>query len=109
MLSQGTKSMSGRKPVRTKPPVTPRSLVDSPTPTSTQSAVRVTPSPRTGSSRVTLRNTTSAESIAASIMGLMVLAADSGTPGKVDSTDKNSLQAKAALAKLIAVRFDADD
>jgi len=42
-------------------------------------------------------------------MGLMVLAADSGSPGEVDSTDKNSLEAKAALAKLIAVRSDADD
>lgn len=52
---------------------------------------------------------TSTESIAASIVGLMVLAADTSTPGKVDATNKNSLDAKAALAELIAVRFDTED
>jgi hypothetical protein len=39
----------------------------------------------------------------------MALAADPSAPGKVDSTDKNSSEAKAALAQLIALRFDADD
>jgi phosphotransferase system HPr-like phosphotransfer protein len=94
--------MSECKPVRTKPP---RSLAASRAAAATKS---------TAGERRRLRaqsapNTTSTESIAASIVGLMVLAADPGAPRKVDATDKNSSQAKAALAELIALRFDADD
>jgi hypothetical protein len=102
--------MSDRKPVRTKPPVTLRSLAETRAPTATRGAAGTRPRPRARSTPVTYpRNTTSTESIAASIVGLMVLAADSGPPGKVDTTDRNSLEVKAALAELIAVRFDADD
>jgi phosphotransferase system HPr-like phosphotransfer protein len=102
--------MSDRKPARTKPPVTPRSLAESRASTATRSAAGVRPRPRARSAPVTYPgNTTSTESIAASIVGLMVLAADSGTPGKIVATDKSSLEVKAALADLIAVRFDADD
>lgn len=94
--------MSNSKPVRTNSPVTGRSFA----PRSAAGVRR----PRARSSPATdPRNTTSAESIAASIVGLMVLAADSGTPAKVDSTNNNSSEAKAALARLIAVRFDSDD
>jgi hypothetical protein len=101
--------MSNRKPVRIKPPVTRRPLAESRSPTATRGVVGARPHPRARPTPVTYPTKTSTESIAASIVGLMVLAADSGTSGKVDSTDKNSLEAEAALAKLIAVRFDADD
>lgn len=56
-----------------------------------------------------LTKATSTESMAASIVGLMVVAADSGTSSKVDANDKNSVAATAALAELIAVRFADDD
>lgn len=93
--------MSDSKSVRAKPPVSPRSRAT----TATRSAAGVPPRSRARSAPSTYPpNATSTESIAASIVGLMVLAA-----GKVDTTDKNSLQVKAALADLIAVRFDADN
>jgi phosphotransferase system HPr-like phosphotransfer protein len=99
--------MSECKPVRTKPP---RSLAASRASTATKSTAGERPRSQAQSAPFTCpRNTTSTESIAASIVGLMVLAADPGAPRKVDATDKNSSQAKAALAELIALRFDADD
>jgi hypothetical protein len=99
--------MSDCNPVRIKPP---RSLAASRAPTATRSAAGERPRSRARSAPFTYPgNTTSTESIAASIVGLMVLAADPGTPCKVDATDKNSLQVKAALAELIALRFDTDD
>jgi hypothetical protein len=99
--------MAECKPVRTKPL---RSLAASRAPTATRSTVGERPRSRTRPAPINHpRNTTSTESIAASIAGLMVLAADPDAPRKVDATDKDSSQVKAALAELIAIRFDADD
>jgi phosphotransferase system HPr-like phosphotransfer protein len=99
--------MSECKPVRTKPS---RSLAASRAPTAARGAAGERSRSRAQSAPFTYpRNTTSTESIAASIVGLMALAADPGAPRKVDATVKNSSQVKAALAALIAVRFDADD
>jgi phosphotransferase system HPr-like phosphotransfer protein len=100
--------MSDRKPIRTKRRVAPRSFADSRAPTAARVPTGVRPHSRAPSAQFT-KNTTSTESIAASIVGLMALAADSGPPDKVDTTNKDSLDVKAALAHLIAVRFDADD
>jgi phosphotransferase system HPr-like phosphotransfer protein len=99
--------MSDCKPVRAKPP---RTLRASRGPTAARTAAGERLRSRASSAPFAYpRNTTSTESIAASIVGLMVLAADSGAPRKIDATDKHSSQVKAALTKLIAVRFDTDE
>jgi phosphotransferase system HPr-like phosphotransfer protein len=52
---------------------------------------------------------TAAESTATSIMDLMMLAADTGTPKRIATNRKNTASAKAALARLIAARFNDDE
>jgi hypothetical protein len=89
--------MSGRKQARTKSPVAPRIAVKSLRP---DRAERKSPP----NAKVT-----SAESIATSIMDLMMLAADARTPNKFDAGHADTSATRAALARLIVRRFGDDD
>jgi len=104
--------MSDNKQARTMPSVTPRSVAESRAPSARRGVTSARPRTRGGTTSADgtpVTKATSTESIAASIVSLMVLAADHDASSKVDTNDKGSLAATAALAELIAVRFADDD
>jgi phosphotransferase system HPr-like phosphotransfer protein len=104
--------MSGNKRVRAKPSVVSRIILE-------RSAL--TPSAHARSlhanrlskfvDRLTARDVKSgsAESIATSIMGLMIVAANTEAANRRTTNGRNTASAKAALAQLIATRFGDDD
>jgi hypothetical protein len=80
--------MSGRKHVRGKPSIV---------------------APRSKAAAMSFIKATPAESVAASVMSLMMLAADPENPDRSDTGHRDAAAAQAAIAQLIAVRMGDDD
>jgi phosphotransferase system HPr-like phosphotransfer protein len=104
--------MSGNKRVRAKPSVVSRFTVERSA--LVQSAHARSPCTNQMSEsvdRLTTRDVkaSSAQSIATSIMGLMMLAANTGAANRVTTNSEETASAKAALAQLIATRFGDDE